>query len=155
SKVSPEWKSNVGVNTSVNWPVGVGGKGNEGVAGQVSRTGGSIGYVELIYALQNNIKYGSVQNSAGEFVSASLGSVSAAAKNALKTIPERLRYSLPDAPGKDSYPISGTDWAVIYKNLPAGVAEEVVGFFRWVLHEGQNYTEELHYARLPEELVKL
>jgi phosphate transport system substrate-binding protein len=155
SKVSPEWKSKVGVSTSVDWPIGVGQKGNEGVAGQVTRTAGSIGYVELIYALQNKIKYGSVQNSAGEFVSASLESVSAAAKNALTTIPESLRYSLTDAPGKDSYPISGTDWAVIYKNLPAGVAEEVAGFFRWVLHEGQNYTEELHYARLPEDLVRL
>ena len=155
SKVSPEWKSKVGVNTSVDWPVGVGQKGNEGVAGQVARTAGSIGYVELIYALQNKIKFGSVQNSAGEFVSASLDSVSAAAKNALTNIPESLRYSLTDAPGKDSYPISGTDWAVVYKNLPAGVAEEVVGFFRWVLHEGQGYAGELHYAPLPEELVKL
>jgi phosphate transport system substrate-binding protein len=154
SKVSDEWKSKVGVSTSLKWPVGIGQKGNEGVAGQITRSVGSIGYVELIYALQNNIKFGPVQNSAGEFVSASLQSVAAAATNALTTIPEDLRYSLTNAPGKESYPISGTNWGIMYRNQPQGVAQELVSFFRWVLRQGQDYTEELHYARLPAGLIE-
>jgi phosphate transport system substrate-binding protein len=154
SKVSPEWKEKVGVGTSVKWPTGVGQKGNEGVAGHVGRTSGSIGYVELIYALQNNIKYGPVQNKEGAFVSASLDSVTAAANAALTDIPEDLRYSLTNAPGKESYPISGTSWGVIYVNQPSGKGQAVVDFLRWCLHGGQDFTKELHYARIPQGLVE-
>ncbi|MGC2698282.1 MAG: phosphate ABC transporter substrate-binding protein PstS, partial [Candidatus Angelobacter sp.] len=109
SKVSPEWKSKVGKGTSVNWPVGLGGKGNEGVAGMVKQTEGSIGYVELIYAISNNMSYGSVQNPAGSFVKASLESVTAAA-GSVKDMPDDFRVSITNAPGKDAYPISSFTW---------------------------------------------
>jgi phosphate transport system substrate-binding protein len=154
SKVSPEWKQKVGVGTSVNWPMGIGQKGNEAVAGQVKRSAGAIGYVELIYALQNDIKFGWVKNKEGEFVEPSLTSVTAAAANSLANIPDDLRYSITDAAGKDSYPISGTVWAVLYEKLPAASGQEVVDFLRWILHEGQDMTEPLHYARLPKGLVE-
>jgi phosphate transport system substrate-binding protein len=154
SKVSPEWKSKVGVGTSVNWPTGVGQKGNEGVAGQVKRSPGSLGYIELIYALQNNIPFGLVRNKEGVPVKASLESVTAAAAAALTEIPDDLRYSLTDAPGKDAYPISGTSWAILYVNQPADKAKAVVDFLRWATHEGQQYTAALHYARLPAGLVE-
>jgi len=154
AKVSPEWQKKVGVGTSVNWPTGIGQKGNEGVAGQVQRSSGSIGYVELIYALQNHMKYGPVKNKAEAFVNASLESVTAAGSNVLSDIPDDLRYSITDAPGKDSYPISGTVWAVIYDKQPAGKGQAVVDFLRWVTHDGQQFAEGLHYARLPEGLVK-
>ncbi len=152
SKVSSAWKEKVGVGTSVNWPVGVGQKGTEGVAGQVKRTPGSIGYIELTYALQNNIKYGLVQNKEGAYVPATLESVTAA--GALAEIPDDLRYSLTNAPGKDAYPISGTVWAVLYVNQPADKGKAVIDFLRWVTHEGQQYAAELHYARLPQGLVE-
>jgi phosphate transport system substrate-binding protein len=153
SKVSPQWKETVGVGTSVNWPVGLGQKGTEGVAGQVKRTPGSMGYIELTYALQNNIKYGLVQNREGEFVQANLESVTAAAAGALAEIPDDLRYSLTDPPGKEAYPISGTVWAVIYVNQPPGKGKAVVDFLRWVTHEGQEHAAALHYARLPQGLI--
>jgi phosphate transport system substrate-binding protein len=154
SKVSPvEWKTRVGVATSVNWPGGVAAKGNEGVAGKVSQSPGAIGYVELIYALQNKISFGVVQNQEGIFVTPSLESVTAAAQGALTHIPDDLRYSLTNAPGKDSYPISGTVWAVLYINQPRAKGEAVVRFLRWVTHEGQEYAKDLDYARLPGELV--
>jgi ABC-type phosphate transport system substrate-binding protein len=142
------------VGTSVDWPTGVGQKGNEGVAGQVRRSAGSIGYVELIYALQNNMKYAAVKNKEGAFIDASLASVTAAAANSLTNIPDDLRYSITDAPGKDSYPISGTVWAVVYEKQPAGKGQSVVDFLRWVTHDGQQFAEGLHYAKLPEGLVK-
>jgi phosphate ABC transporter phosphate-binding protein len=155
SKVSPdEWKPKVGVGTSVNWPVGVGQKGNEGVAGQIKRTPGSLGYIELIYALQNQIEFGLVQNKEGIPIKASLESVTAAATGALSDIPDDLRYSLTDAPGKESYPISGTVWAVIYVKQPPGKGKAVLDFLRWATHEGQASAEGLHYARLPAGLVK-
>lgn len=153
SKVSPEWKRKVGVDTSVNWPTGVGQKGTEGVAGQVKRSPGSIGYIELIYALQNNINYGLVKNKEGVPIKGSLDSVTAAASAALSQIPDDLRYSLTDAPGKDSYPISGTTWAVLYVNQPPATGRAVVDFLRWVTHEGQQYAKELQYAKLPQGLV--
>ncbi len=153
SKVSPEWKEKVGVGPSVNWPAGAGAKGNEGVAGKVANSPGGMGYVELIYALQNKIPFGVVQNREGAFVTASLESITAAAKGALVNIPEDLRYSLTDAPGKDAYPISGTTWAVLYVTQPVGKGQAVVDFLRWVTHEGQQYTKDLDYAHLPEELV--
>jgi phosphate transport system substrate-binding protein len=154
SKVSKPWKKKVGIGTSVNWPVGVGEKGNEGVAGQVKRSAGAIGYVELIYSLQNKINYGSVRNQKGKFVTASLESVTAAANASLQKIPDDLRYSITNAPGKASYPISGTVWAVVYSKLPKDRGQMVVDFLRWITHEGQEYTEGLHYARLPKGLVE-
>ena len=154
AKVSPEWKTKVGVGTSVNWPCGIGQKGNEAVAGQVQRSPGSIGYIELIYALQNNIKFGSVQNKEGTFVTASLESVTAAANASLTDIPDDLRYSITDAPGKASYPVSGTVWAVVYVNDPTGRGQQVRDFLHWVTHDGQRYAEALHYSQLPRGLVE-
>jgi phosphate ABC transporter phosphate-binding protein len=155
SKVSPaEWKPQVGVGTSVKWPGGVAAKGNEGVAGKVAQSPGAIGYVELIYALQNKINCGVVQNPEGKFVTPSLESVTAAARGALTHIPDDLRYSLTNAPGKDAYPICGTVWAVLYVNQPPVKGEAVVRFLHWVTHEGQEYAKNLDYAGLPAELVQ-
>lgn len=154
AKVNPEWKEKVGVGTSVNWPCGTGQKGNEAVARQVKQSPGSIGYVELEYALETDMQYGSVQNRDGMFVRASLQAVTAAANAALAEIPDDLRYSLTNEPGKDVYPISGTTWAVIYVNQPAAKGKAVVDFLRWTTHEGQQYVEGLHYARLPQGLVE-
>jgi len=154
SKVSPAWKEKVGFGTSVNWPTGIGQKGNEGVAGQVKRTQGSIGYVELEYALQNQMNVGEVQNREGVFVKPTLQSVKTAAEALLKEIPDDLRYSLTNGPGKDSYPISGTTWAVLYNTLPASKGQLILDFLRWVIHDGQKYCEELHYTPLPVGLVE-
>jgi phosphate transport system substrate-binding protein len=153
AKVSPEWKSKVGVSTSIKFPVGVGAKGNEGVAGFVKENEGALGYVELIYALGQGIKYGAVLNREGSPVEGSLESVTAAAA-ALTQIPEDLRYSLTDAPGKASYPISGTNWAVLYVKQPEAKKKTIVDFLTWVTHDGQQYCEKLHYASLPKGLVE-
>jgi phosphate transport system substrate-binding protein len=153
SKVSPEWKDKVGVGTSLNWPTGVGQKGTEGVAGQVKRSPGSIGYIELIYALKNSINFGLVKNKEGVPIKGSLDSVTAAASAALSQIPDDLRYSLTNAPGKDAYPISGTVWAVLYVNQPPATGKTVVDFLRWITHEGQQYAKDLQYAKLPQGLV--
>ncbi len=142
SKVSPDFKKTVGVATSVNWPVGVGGKGNEGVAGLVKQTPGSIGYVELVYAKQNKIDYGSVQNFDGEFVSATLDSVTAAAAAAAKAMPKDFRVSITNAPGKGAYPISSFTWLLYYeKPSDKKKAKIMVDFMKWALTEGQKYTE--------------
>jgi phosphate transport system substrate-binding protein len=154
SKVSPAWKEKVGLGTSVNWPVGIGQKGSEGVAGHVRRAPGSLGYVELTYALQNDMKVGKVRNREGEFVTPNTESAKAAAAAALSDIPDDLRYSITDAPGKESYPISCTVWAVCYDKLPPGKGKAVVNFLRWVTHEGQEYAEAMHYVRLPAGLVE-
>ncbi len=154
AKISADWNKKVGVATSVKWPAGTGAKGNEGVAGLVKRTPGSIGYIELIYALQNDIKFGTVQNKEGAFVTASLASISAAANASLTTIPDDLRYSITDAPGLDSYPIAGTSWAVCYTNNPGGKGKDVRDFLYWCTHEGQQFCEALHYSRLPKGLVE-
>jgi phosphate transport system substrate-binding protein len=124
------------------------------VAGQVQRSPGAIGYVELIYALKNNINYGAVKNPEGEFVQANLETLTAAAQGALANIPSDLRYSLTNVSGKNAYPISGTTWAVLYVNQPPEKAQELVNFLRWVTHEGQQYTKDLQYAHLPKELVE-
>jgi phosphate transport system substrate-binding protein len=157
SKVSTEWKDVVGKGTKLTLPKGVGvaQQGSEGVTGFVSRSPGALTYVELIYALKNadKVKYGPVKNKEGEYVLASMPSVTAAARNSLTEIPDDLRYSLTDAAGKDSYPISGTNWAIVYVHPPAGKAELIAEFLRWVTHEGQERCEALHYARLPNELV--
>ena len=155
SKVSPEWKTKVGNATSVNWPTGLGGRGNEGVSGTVRQTPGAIGYVELTYAIQNKMPAGEVKNQAGQFVTASIDAVTAAAAGAVASLPEDLRYSITNAPGEKAWPISGTSWAVLYKDMPAGPERSaVVSFLRWTLHDGQKYCAALDYASLPPELVK-
>ena len=156
SKVSPEWKRKVGIATSVNWPVGLGGKGNEGVAGLVKQTPGSIGYVELIYALQNKISYGSVQNMDGEFVRCTLDSVTAAAAAAAKQIPRDFRVSITNAPGKGVYPISSFTWLLFYENpKDKKSARIMVDFMKWALTSGQKYTRDLGYAPIPESVIAL
>ena len=156
SKVSPEWKSKVGVATSVNWPVGVGGKGNEGVAGLVQQTPGSIGYVELIYALQNKISYGSVQNAAGEFVKASEGGVTKAAEIAASKMPADFRVSITNAPGAGVYPISSFTWMLLYES-PQDKAQGkiMVDFMKWALTDGQAFASQLGYAPLPKNVVDM
>ena len=149
SKVSPEFKKTVGVATAVNWPVGVGGKGNEGVAGLVKQTPGSIGYVELIYAMQNKIDYGSVQNMDGEFVSRHLESVTAAAAVAGKAMPKDFRVSITNAPGKGVYPISSFTWILLYESPnDKQRAKIMVDFMKWALTDGQKFAAELGYAPL-------
>jgi phosphate transport system substrate-binding protein len=154
SKVSDEWKTKVGKGTSVNWPVGLGGKGNEGVTGTVKNTPNSIGYVELIYAESNKIPYGNVKNAAGTFVKASLAAVSAAAAGSAKDMPEDFRVSITNAPGKASYPISTFTWLLIPEKFSdAAKRDAIKGFLKWALGEGQNYAEALSYAKLPKEVV--
>jgi len=156
AKVSPEWKQKVGVATSVNWPTGVGGKGNEGVSGLVTQTPGSIGYVELIYALQNKVSFGIVQNAAGEFVKASVDAVTKAAAEAVKSMPADFRVSITNAPGAGVYPISSFTWLLFYENpKDKGQAKAMVDFMKWALTDGQKYCAELGYAPLPEPVVKL
>ncbi|HEV8611128.1 MAG TPA: phosphate ABC transporter substrate-binding protein PstS [Thermoanaerobaculia bacterium] len=156
SKVSPEWKKQVGVATSVNWPVGIGGKGNEGVAGLVKQTPGAIGYVELIYAIQNKIPYGTVQNTSGEFVRASLESVTKAAAATKGKMPPDFRVSITNAPGAGVYPISSFTWLLFYENPKDKRAARVMtDFMRWALHDGQKYCADLGYAPLPEEVVAM
>src|SRR5579864_4846721 len=144
SKVSPEWKSKVGANTSVRWPVGLGGKGNEGVSGTVKQTPNSIGYVELIYAIQNKMAYGSVKNAAGAFVKADLASVSEAAAGAAKNMPEDFRVSITNAPGKKAYPISSFTWMLIPSQIPdARRAKAIKEFLQWMLADGQKICPDL------------
>lgn len=149
SKISPEWKSQVGSGTSVKWPKGMGGKGNEGVAGSVRLLPGSIGYVELIYAVQNKIPYGSVRNAAGTFLKASLEGVTAAAASAPK-MPADFRVSITNAPGKDAYPISSFTWMLIpiHSKDPAK-GKILADFLNWMVSDGQSMTSALEYAPLP------
>ncbi len=156
AKVSPQWKQTVGVATSVNWPAGVGGKGNEGVSGLVKQQPGAIGYVELIYALQNKIAYGSVQNAAGEFIRASTETVSNAASVAAKNMPKDFRVSITNAPGKNVYPISSFTWLLVQES-PKDVqrSKALADFVRWALTDGQKFAPELGYAPLPQEVVGL
>src|SRR5215468_1238126 len=154
SKVSPEWKDKVGKGTSVNWPVGLGGKGSEGVTGTVKNTPNSITYVELIYAEANKIPYGEVQNADGIFVKASLAAVSAAAAGAAKDMPEDFRVSITNAPGKTSYPISSFTWLLVPAKISdAGKREAIKDFLKWSLGDGQSFAEALSYAKLPKEVV--
>jgi phosphate transport system substrate-binding protein len=156
SKVSPEFKTKVGVNTQVNWPTGVGGKGNEGVSGLVTQTPNSIGYVELIYALQTKISYGPVQNMDNEFVKASVESVTAAAGAAASKMPPDFRVSITNAPGKGVYPISSFTWLLLYENPKDKTqAKMMVDFLKWALTDGQKFAPSLGYAPLPESVVKL
>jgi len=156
SKVSPEWKTKVGVATSVNWPAGIGGKGNEGVAGLVKQTPGSIGYVELIYALQNKIAYGAVKSFDGEFVRASIDSVSAAAAAAAKQMPPDFRVSITNAPGPNVYPISSFTWILLYESAKDKHRSRLmVDFMKWAIRDGQKFAGELGYAPLPDAVVGL
>jgi phosphate transport system substrate-binding protein len=153
SKVSAEWKSQVGADTSVKWPVGLGGKGNEGVAGSIRQLSGAIGYVELIYAVQNKIAYGSVRNSAGAFVKASLEGVTAAAASAPK-MPDDFRVSITNAPGKDAYPISSFTWLLIpAQSKDPAKGKILADFLNWMVADGQKMTAELSYAPLPENVA--
>jgi phosphate transport system substrate-binding protein len=154
SKISDEWRNKVGKGTSVNWPVGLGGKGNEGVAGLVKQTPNAFGYVELIYAVQNSMPYGRVKNSAGSFIKADLAGVTAAAAGTAKDMPADFRVSITDAPGKTAYPISSFTWLLIpAKFQDPGKRDALKTFLKWMLAEGQNYTEALSYAKLPKEVV--
>ncbi len=151
SKVSSEWKSKVGTNTSVNWPAGIGGKGNEGVAGQVKQTPGAVGYVELIYAIQNKMAYGDVKNAEGNFVKASLESVTAAMATA--QIPDDFRFSMTNPPGKDSYPIAGVTWLLVYAQQKDAVkGKKLVEFLKWAEKDGEQMAKDLDYAPLAENL---
>jgi phosphate transport system substrate-binding protein len=156
TKVSGNWKSKVGQGTAVNWPAGLGGKGNEGVAGLVKQTEGSIGYVELAYAEKNNLPYAALKNKAGNFVEPTFDAVSAAAAGFIKNMPEDLRVEITDADGKDSYPISGFTWLLIYKDMKdKAKAKAIVNFLKWAVTDGEKYAKELYYAPLPKEVVKL
>jgi phosphate transport system substrate-binding protein len=153
SKASSDWKSQVGANTSVKWPIGLGGKGNEGVAGLIRQMQGSIGYVELIYAVQNNINYGSVKNSSGAFLKASLEGVTAAAASAPK-MPADFRVSITNAPGKDAYPISSFTWLLIpAQSKDAAKGKILADFLSWMVTDGQKMTSALSYAPLPDNVV--
>ncbi len=156
SKVSREWKEKVGTGTSLNWPAGLGGKGNPGVAGLVKQTPGSIGYVELIYALQNKMPYGMVKNKKGKFVTATIASTSLAADT---NLPDDMKVSLTDTDAPEGYPISGFTWVLVYKeqkygDRPEEKAKELVKLLWWMTHEGQKYAEPLHYAPLSKKAVE-
>jgi len=154
AKISPEWKMKVGVGPSPRWPVGVGGKGNEGVSGLVTQSPGSIGYVELIYALQNKISFGQVQNANGEFLKASVESVTAAA--AAANMPADFRVSITNAAGQGAYPISSFTWLLMYEDPTDKVqGKAMVDFMKWALTEGQKYCAELGYAPLPADVIQL
>ena len=157
SKVSLDWKDKVGKATSVNWPVGLGGKGNEGVTQQVKQTEGSIGYVELIYALSNQLPYATVKNAAGEFVDASLESVTAAAASAKFEKNTDFRVSITNAPGKGAYPISSFTWLLVHPDMAdAGKAKAIRDFLKWMITpDAQQMAGELKYAPLPKEVVQL
>ncbi|HEY8649618.1 MAG TPA: phosphate ABC transporter substrate-binding protein PstS [Chthoniobacterales bacterium] len=151
SKISPEWKEKVGANTSVNWPTGIGGKGNEGVAGQIKQTQGALGYVELIYAVQNKIPYADVKNASGTFVKATLESITAAMATA--QIPDDFRFSITNAAGKDAYPIAGATWLLVYQQQKdATKGKKLVEFLKWAAKDGEKMATDLQYASLPEDL---
>jgi phosphate transport system substrate-binding protein len=155
SKISPEWQQKVGKGTSVNWPVGFGGKGNEGVSGQVKGQPGALGYVELAYAVKNNLPVASIKNANGKFVEPTIATTTAAATGAAKSMPDDFRVSLTNAPGDDAYPVASFTWLLVYKDQ----ANEAKGralakFLWWMSHDGQKYADDLLYAPLPVPVVK-
>lgn len=153
-KVSKEWKDKVGAGTSVNWPTGLGGRGNEGVAGLVRQTPNSLGYVELAYALTNKMAFGNVRNKAGQFVRPSLSSTTKAMEGALNAIPADYRVFFTDPAGKDAYPIAGFTWILMYGEQADPVkGKALVEFLWWAVHDGQKYASILLYAPLPKSLV--
>ncbi len=154
SKISPEWKTKVGANTSVNWPVGLGGKGNEGVAGLVKQTPSSIGYVELFYAAQNKMEYGSVKNAAGTFVKADFNTVTEAASGAAKDMPADFRVSITNAPGQNAYPISSFTWLLIPDKIDnATKKKSITAFLQWMMTTGQADAAGMDYAPLPKPVI--
>jgi phosphate transport system substrate-binding protein len=156
SKVSPAWSSGVGKSTAVKWPVGLGGKGNEGVTALVQQTPGSIGYVELIYALTNHIPFADLKNHDGNWVTASLDGVTAAAAAAAANMPEDFRVSITDAPGAAAYPISSFTYLLVYQQQSSReTGEQVKRFINWALHSGQQYAPPLNYAPLPSQVIAL
>jgi phosphate transport system substrate-binding protein len=155
SKVSPEWKAKVGSGTSPNWPAGIGGKGNEGVTGQVKQTPNTIGYVELAYAAHNKLPVGLIKNKAGNFVEPSIDAVTAAAAASVATTPEDLRVSITEAAGVTAYPISSYTYLLVYKAQPDAVkGKALVDFLWWGIHDGEKFAKDLLYAPLPDEIVK-
>ena len=154
SKVSKEWKTKVGTGTAVNWPTGLGGKGNEGVTGLVKQNIGSIGYVELIYAENNHLPSAALQNKAGRFVKPTVHSVTEAAASVLQTMPEDFRVSITNAEGATAYPVSGFTYLLIRKTMDKETGSKIVSFLKWAIHEGQKYAEPLAYSPLPQELIK-
>ena len=151
SKVSPAWKTQAGTSTAVKWPIGLGAKGNEGVSGQIQQTPGSIGYVELIYALQNKMAVAEMKNAAGSFVKPNPDSVTAALASA--QIPDDFRFSMTNAPGPDAYPISGVTWLLVYeKQQDATKGKKMVEFLNWALTKGEDLAKPLDYAPLPQAL---
>jgi phosphate transport system substrate-binding protein len=155
SKVSPEWDQKVGRGTSVSWPVGLGGKGNEGVAGQVKLAPGSLGYVELAYAVTNKLPAASIRNQAGKFIEPSIESTTAAAAGAAKNMPDDFRVSMTNAPGADAYPVASFTWLLVYKDQPnEAKGRAIVKFLWWAIHDGQKHPAALLYAPLPAPVVK-
>ncbi len=155
SKVSPEWKEKVGTGTSPQWPVGIGGKGNEGVTGQVKQTPNTIGYVELAYAVQNKLPVALIKNSSGNFIEPSLDAVTAAAAEAVATTPEDLRVSITNAAGAQAYPISSYTYILVYKDQKdAAKGKVLVDFLWWGIHDGEKFAKDMQYAPLPPEIVK-
>jgi phosphate transport system substrate-binding protein len=155
SKVSPDWLQKVGRGTSVNWPVGLGGKGNEGVSGQVKNTPGALGYVELAYAVKNKLPVASVKNAAGKFVAPTIATTTAAAAGAARSMPADFRVSLTNPPGDEAYPIASFTWLLVYREQPDEVkGRSIVKFLWWMSHEGQKYADDLLYAPLPAQVVK-
>jgi len=149
SSVSPEWKEKVGKNTAVNWPVGLGGKGNAGVAGQLKQSPGSIGYVELAYARQNKLPFADLKNSSGSYITASIDSVTEALATA--TIPDDFRFSMVNAPGAKAYPIAGTTWLLVYREQKdAAKGKKLVEFLKWAYGDGEKMAAALDYSPLPE-----
>jgi phosphate transport system substrate-binding protein len=156
SKISPEWKMKVGVNTSINWPVGLGGRGSDGVTALVKQTPYSIGYIELTYAIQNKMAYGKVRNSSGALVKADLASVTAAAASAAKQMPADFRVSITNASGKEAYPIASFTWLLVPSKINDPAKKKAIkDFVDWMLGDGQNMVEALSYARLPKEVVAM
>lgn len=155
SSVSADWQSRVGKGTSVNWPVGLGGKGNEGVAGLVKQSQGAIGYVELAYAVKNNLPVSDIKNKSGNFIAPSIDSTTAAVNGKTNSMPSDFRVSLVNPDGAYAYPIAGLTWILVYKNQPDKVkGKKIVKFLRWAITDGQKYSADLLYAPLPETIVK-
>jgi phosphate transport system substrate-binding protein len=156
AKVSPEFKTRVGVDSALNWPAGVGAKGNEGVSGLVKQTAGSLGYTEPAYANQNQIAFGAVQNSDGQFVKASAETATAAAAGAAANMPADFRVSITDPPGQNAYPIASFTWMLFYEDpQDKKQASAMVDFMKWALGDGQRFATELGYAPLPESVVRM
>jgi len=155
SKVSAEWKEKVGAGVSPSWPTGIGGKGNEGVTGQVKNTPNTIGYIELVYAVKNNLPVAHIKNASGNFIEPSIDAVTAAAAASAASMPDDLRVSITNAAGPQAYPISSYTYILVYKDQKdAAKGKALVDFLWWGIHDGENFGKELHYAPLPPDVVK-